>query len=56
MDKGLVEHFEETRNESMLIWIFVHLWNPINLGQIELLIICLYSEGSEDRFVVVQHL
>ena len=39
----------------MFIWIFVHLRNPINVSQIELLTICLYSEGSEDRFVVVQH-
>ena len=39
----------------MFIWIFVHLRNPINGRQIELLIICLYSEGSEARFVVVQH-
>ena len=39
----------------MFIWIFVHLRNPINVRQIELLIVCLYSEGSEDRFVVVQH-
>ena len=30
--------------------------NPINVRQIELLTICLYSEGSEDRFAVVQHL
>ena len=36
----------------MFIWI---LRNPINVRQIELLIICLYSEGSEDRLVVVQH-
>ena len=39
----------------MFIWIFMHLRNPINVRQIELLIVCLYSEGSEDRFVVVQH-
>ena len=35
--------------------MFVHLRNPINVKQIEFLIICLYSEGGEDRFVVVQH-
>ena len=40
----------------MFIWIFVHLRNPINVRQIELLTIWLYSEGGEDRFVVVQHL
>ena len=39
----------------MFIWIFVHLRNPINVRQIELLVVCLYSEGSEDWFVVVQH-
>ena len=39
----------------MFILIFVHLRNPINVRQIEFLIVCLYSEGSEDRFVVVQH-
>ena len=39
----------------MFIWIFVHLRNPINVRQFELLTICLYSDGSEDRFVVVQH-
>ena len=39
----------------MFIWIFVHLRNPINVKQIELHIICLYSERSEDRFVVVRH-
>ena len=38
----------------MFIWIFVHLRNPINVRQIEPLIICLYSEGSEDRFLVDQ--
>ena len=40
----------------MFIWIFVHLRNPINVRQIELLTIWLYSEWGEDRFVVVQHL
>ena len=45
MDKGLVEHFEDV----------VHFRNPINVWQIGLLVISLYSEGSEDRFVVVQH-
>ena len=39
----------------MFIWIFVHLRNPINVRQIELLTIWLYSEGVEDRFVVFQH-
>ena len=33
---------------------FVHLRNPINVRQNELLTICLYWEGNEDRFVVVQ--
>ena len=37
------------------IWILVHIRNPINVRQIELLVICLYSEGSEERLVVVQH-
>ena len=40
----------------MFIWTFVHLRNPINVRQIELLRIWLYSEGRENRFVVVQHL
>ena len=40
----------------MFIMIFVHLQNPINVRQIELLTIWLYSEGGEDQFVVVQHL
>ena len=40
----------------MFIWIFVHLRNPINVRQTELLTIWLNSEGGEDRFVVVQHL
>ena len=40
----------------MFKWIFVHLRNPINVRQIELLTIWLYSGGGEDRFVVVQHL
>ena len=40
----------------MFIWIFVHLRNPINVRQIELLTIWLYSEGGDVRFVVVQHL
>ena len=39
----------------MFIWILVHFRNPINVRQIVLLTICLYSERSEDRFVVVQH-
>ena len=39
----------------MFILVLVHLRNPINLRLIEFLSICLYSEGSEDRFVVVQH-
>ena len=40
----------------MFIRTFVHLRNPINVRQIELLTIWLYSEWGEDRFVVVQHL
>ena len=40
----------------MFIWTFVHLRNPINVRQIELLATWLYSEGGENRFVVVQHL
>ena len=39
----------------MFIGIFVHLWNPINIWQIEFVFMCIYSKGSEDRFVVVQH-
>ena len=42
-----------TRNESVFIWILVHFWNPINVWQIKLFIGCLYSEGSENRFMVV---
>ena len=38
----------------MFIWIHVHLY-IINVRPIELIIICLYSEGIEDRYVVVQH-
>ena len=52
-DKGLVEHFDEPRNELVFIESFVHLTNPINVWQIELFIGCLYSEGSENRFMVV---
>ena len=37
------------------VWIFVHLRNSINVRRIEILIICLFAEGSEDRFVIVQH-
>ena len=40
----------------MFIWTFVHLRNPINVRQIELLTIWLYSEVGENRFVVVQQL
>ena len=39
----------------MFIWILVHLRKPINVRQIELRIVCLYSEGSKDRLVVVKH-
>ena len=38
----------------MFIWSFLHLRNPINLRQIKLLIIWLYPERSEDRFMVVE--
>ena len=48
-DRGLVEYFDV----GVYIWIFVHLCNPINVWRIELLIGCLYSEGSENRFMVV---
>ena len=54
MDKGFVKHFDEPAM-NLCLYGFLHLRNPINVRQIELLIICLYSEGSEDRFVVVQH-
>ena len=54
MDKGLVEHFGAPVM-NLLIWIFVHHRNPINVRQIELLIICLCFEGCKDRFVVFQH-
>ena len=40
----------------MFIWIFMHLWNPINIWQIEFVLIRIYSKRSENRFVVVQHL
>ena len=33
----------------------MHLWNPINIWQIEFVLIQIYSKGSENRFVVVQH-
>ena len=33
----------------------MHLWNPINIWQIEFVLIWIYSKGSENRFVVVQH-
>ena len=39
----------------MFIWISMHLWNPINIWQIEFVLIWIYSKGSENRFVVVQH-
>ena len=44
-----------TGNESMFIWIFMHLWNPINIWQIKFVLIWIYSKGSENRLVVVQH-
>ena len=56
MDKRLGRTLRWTRDESMFIWTFVHLRNPINVRQIELLTIWLYSEGGENQFVVVQHL
>ena len=31
------------------------LWNPINIWQIEFVLIWIYSKGSENRFVVIQH-
>ena len=52
MDKGLVDHFDEPAM-NLFIWIFVHLRNPINVRQIDLLT---RAEGGKDRFVVVQHL
>ena len=36
----------------MFIWIFMHLWN---IWQFEFVLIRIYSKGSENRFVVVQH-
>ena len=55
MDLGMVEHaLGWTGNESMFIWIFMHLWNSINIWQIEIVLIWVYSKGSENRFVVVQ--
>ena len=39
----------------MFIGIFVHLRNPINIWQIQFVVIWIYSKGSENRFVVVQH-
>ena len=33
----------------------MHLWNPINIWQIEFVLIWIYSKGGENRFVVVQH-
>ena len=39
----------------MFILIFMHLWNPINIWQIEFVLIWIYSKGSVNRFVVVQH-
>ena len=39
----------------MFIWIFMHLWNPINMWKIEFILIWIYSKGSENRSVVVQH-
>ena len=39
----------------MFIWIFKHLWDPINIWQIEFVLIWIYSKGSENRFVVAQH-
>ena len=44
-----------TGNESVLMWIFVHLWNPIYVWQIQLIVTCRYSKWTEDRFVAVQH-
>ena len=36
----------------MFIGMLGHLWNPINLLQIEFVVICIYSKGSENIFVV----
>ena len=55
IDKVLVEHFDEPTNEYTFIWISVHLRNRMNVRQMELLIIYLYSEGIKDRFGFVQH-
>ena len=33
----------------------VHLWNPIYVWKIKLIVTCLYSKWSKDRFVVIQH-
>ena len=33
----------------------MHLWKPIDIWQIEFVLIWIYSKGSEYRFVVVQH-
>ena len=54
MVKGVVEHFDEPAM-NLCLYGFLHHRNSINVRRIELLLICLYSEGSEDRFVVVQH-
>ena len=55
MDKGLVEHFDEPAMNLCLYGFLCIFGIQYNIRQIELLTICLYSEGSEDRFVVDQH-
>ena len=34
---------------------FMYLWNPINIWQIEFVLIWIFSKGSENRFVVVHY-
>ena len=56
MDNGLVEHLAEpAMNRCLQSMGFMHLWNPINIWQIEFVLIWIYSKGSENRFVVVQY-
>ena len=44
----LVEHLNKlAMNSFVFIWFSAHIRNPINVKQLELFIICLYSKGMK---------
>ena len=38
---------KQAMNSFVFVWFSVHIQNPLNVKQFELLIICLYSKGRE---------